>query len=136
MTTRSESIFYPSRVSRFRYIGSGAAILWAVIAAAIAFAGIVDILFPPPEAGATGPLAMTLIISCSIIGPLAALVAARLVLRRRDRLSGLALAVSVITPTYFAAALNLPALIFGIALIILPLAKDNDARHQQVLTEP
>lgn len=79
---------------------------------------------------------MTLIISCSIIGPLAALVAARLVLRRRDRLAGLALAVSVITPTYFAAALNLPALIFGIAQIILPLAKDNDARHQQVLTEP
>ena len=125
----------PDRASRRRGVGAGAAVLWAVVAATIAAVGIVDIVSPSREVGRTEPLALTLIISCSIVGPIAALAAARLILRCRDRLAGLALVVSVITPTYFAAALNLPALICGVALLILPLANSKDARPQQGLTE-
>ncbi len=64
--------------------------------------------------------AVLLVGAASILGPLAAVAASWLVGGRRDRCAGALLLVSVFTPTYFFAVLNLPALVVGIALLAAP----------------
>jgi energy-converting hydrogenase Eha subunit G len=54
------------------------------------------------------------------IFPLCAVAAAVMLDRRRDHVAGLLLVLSAATPTYFAYALNLPALIVGLALLASP----------------
>jgi uncharacterized membrane protein YhaH (DUF805 family) len=112
-------------------MSAGAAIVWAAVAAWIAVIGLVQLFAERADGVSTSSAAWIVITSCSIVGPIAAVVAARLIVRRRDRLAGVALVISVITPTYFAAALNLPALIFGIALLVLPPSNgtEGDARQ-------
>jgi uncharacterized membrane protein YhaH (DUF805 family) len=112
-------------------MSAGAAIVWAVLAASLAVIGLEQLFAERAGGVSTSAAAWIVITSCSIVGPVAAVVAARLIVRRRDRLAGVALVISVITPTYFAAALNLPALIFGIALLVLPPSNgtEGDARQ-------
>lgn len=56
----------------------------------------------------------------SIVFPLCAALAAILLRRGSDRLAGLLLVASAATPTYFAYALNIPALVVGLMLIAAP----------------
>jgi hypothetical protein len=49
-----------------------------------------------------------------------ALCAAVMLRRQHDRLAGLLLVASAATPTYFAYALNVPALVVGLALLASP----------------
>jgi len=64
--------------------------------------------------------AVLLVGAASILGPFAAVAASWLMGRRRGRAAGAALLVSVFTPTYFFAVLNVPALVVGIALLATP----------------
>jgi hypothetical protein len=56
----------------------------------------------------------------SVAFPLAAALAYVALVRRRARAAGLLLLVSVLTPTYFAWVLNVPALLVGSALLLSP----------------
>ena len=56
----------------------------------------------------------------SILGPLAALAAGILLGRGMDRIAGVCLLISVVTPTYFAYPLNVMALGVGVALVVFP----------------
>jgi hypothetical protein len=64
----------------------------------------------------------------SLLGPAAAIAASIALSRRRDRWAGLLLVVSVITPTYFAWVLNVPALLVGLILLTAPRVAVGDAR--------
>ena len=58
-------------------------------------------------------------IACAV-GPAAALFAAFAIHHQRDRLAGLMLVISVVTPAVFAWPLNLLALLVGMAILISP----------------
>lgn len=58
-------------------------------------------------------------IACAV-GPAAALFAAFAIHHFRDRLAGLMLVISVVTPAVFAWPLNLVALLAGLAILISP----------------
>lgn len=89
------------------------AVGWAVVGAAIALTALPDV-----NAGARWFVAIA-----SVIGPTAALLAAHLLRTGRDRLAGLALVISVATPTYFGAAVNVVALLAGVLLAVRPPAR-------------
>lgn len=88
------------------------AIVWAVIGASVALVSL----------GGVNADARLLVGVFSVVGPLAAVGAARLLARGADRAAGALLLVSVLTPTYFAYVLNLPALVVGLALVVAPRA--------------
>ena len=56
----------------------------------------------------------------SVVLPVGAVGAGLALARNRPRLAGGLLALSAATPTYFAWALNIPALIVGLMLIVAP----------------
>jgi len=58
-------------------------------------------------------------IACAV-GPAAALFAAFAMHHHRDRLAGLMLVISVVTPAVFAWPLNLLALLLGLAILVTP----------------
>lgn len=84
--------------------------MWAAVAAVIALPAV-------PDSNAD---AFVLVGLASVLGPLAAVAAAVAVRGRRDRLAGLLLVLSAVTPTYFAFALNLPAIVVGFGLLVSP----------------
>lgn len=84
------------------------AVVWAVAGAGIAFGALREV----------NPDARVVVVIASVLGPAAAVAAAVLVGRRQDRWAGAVLMLSVVTPTYFAAALNLPALLVGSYLLV------------------
>lgn len=86
------------------------ALVWAAIGASVALASL----------GSVNADARLLVGAFSIAGPLAAVGAARLLGRGADRTAGVLLLLSVLTPTYFAYVLNLPALVVGLALVVAP----------------
>jgi hypothetical protein len=100
-----------------RAVGIGA-LVWAVVGALVAFAGISDV----------NADARLLVGLASGLGPLAAVAASIAVGRRRDRWAGLLLITSVITPTYFAWVLNVPALLIGLILLISPRVAVGDSQ--------
>lgn len=103
---------------RRRVLQTGA-LVWAVVGAAIAL----------PALATMKDGAVLLVGAASILGPFAALAASWLMGQHRGRAAGASLLVSVFTPTYFLAVLNLPALVVGIALLAAPnrvLSKDRD----------
>lgn len=89
---------------------------WFVQVGALVWAGVGAMVALPPAASAN----VVLIWAASVLGPLAAVAAFRLLARGADRLAGVFLLVSVFTPTYFAWILNVPALIAGAALLASP----------------
>jgi len=92
-----------------RQIAVGA-IVWAAIGAGVALATV-------PEVNDDVRIAVAV---ASVVFPACAVVAAAEFLRNHIRVGGLSLLVSAATPTYFAWALNVPALILGAALVALP----------------
>src|SRR2546423_13974381 len=84
--------------------------LWAVTGASIAVASLANV---------NGD-ARVVVALASVAFPLCALGAAVALRRQHDRLAGLLLLMSVATPTYFAYAVNLPALVVGVALMVSP----------------
>lgn len=64
--------------------------------------------------------AVVLFAAACAIGPAAALFAVFALRNLRDRLAGLLLVVSVVTPAVFAWPLNLAALLVGLAILIAP----------------
>lgn len=116
-------------MGRRRAPGSGA-LGWAVIGASVALWSLGDV----------NADARLLVGVFSIGGPLAAVGAARLLTRGADRAAGALLLVSVLTPTYFAYVLNLPALIVGLALVIAPHAvlrgRDRTSATSQPASQP
>ena len=64
----------------------------------------------------------------SVLFPLCAVGATVAVDRRRDRLAGALFLASVATPTYFAFAVNLVALVVGAILLIAPTVLVDDRR--------
>jgi hypothetical protein len=58
-------------------------------------------------------------VACAV-GPACALFAALALRNLRDRLAGVMLAISVVTPSVFAWPLNLAALLVGLAVVIAP----------------
>jgi hypothetical protein len=64
--------------------------------------------------------ARLIVATASVVGPLAAVGAARALGTDRDRLAGALLLVSVLTPTYFAVIVNVPALAVGLLLLGAP----------------
>lgn len=85
-------------------------VLWAAIGAAIAWSGMSTV----------NADARWIVVTASVLGPLAALGAAGALGAGRGRLAGVLLLVSVLTPTYFAAIVNLPALVVGASLLVAP----------------
>ncbi len=84
------------------------AVVWAIVGAGIAVGAVRDV----------NPDARVVVVVASILGPAAAIAAAVLAGRRRDRWAGALLVLSAATPTYFAVALNLPALLVGLYLLV------------------
>lgn len=96
-------------MSRRRVLVVGT-LVWACVGAAVAFSAL----------GSVNADARWLVGGASVVGPLAAGGASLLLTRHADRMAGLLLLVSVLTPTYFAYALNVPALVGGVALLVAP----------------
>lgn len=92
---------------RVLQIGS---LLWAAVGAVIAWSAL----------GTVNADARWIVAAASVLGPAAAVAAAGSLGRRHDRLAGTLLLVSVLTPTYFAAVVNLPALVVGLVLLVAP----------------
>lgn len=88
------------------------ALVWAGVGAAVALGSL----------GEVNSDARLLVGAASVVGPLAAVGAAWLLARGADRTAGVLLLVSVLTPTYFAWVLNVPALVVGLALLAAPRA--------------
>ena len=85
-------------------------IVWAVVGLAVGMRSI----------GAVNSDARALVLAACVVGSASALMASAAVARRRDRLAGALLVVSVITPTFFAWMLNVPALLVGAVLLFGP----------------
>ena len=85
-------------------------LVWAAIGASVALASL----------GSVNADARLFVGAFSVAGPLAAVGAAWLLGRGADRAAGALLLLSVLTPTYFAYVLNLPALLLGLALVVAP----------------
>jgi hypothetical protein len=115
----SNSSRSPSRLSAVvpfcamnrRQVLMAGSLAWAGIALAIALA-----------IGDANDDARLLVAVASILGPAAAVGAATLINVGHDRWAGALLLVSVATPTYAAAALNIPALVIGLVLALAPRA--------------
>ena len=86
-------------------------VVWAWCGAAVALASVRSL----------NADARVLVAVASVVGPSLAILAARQLSRRADRLAGVFLLISaLLTPTYFAYVINLPALLVGIALSAAP----------------
>lgn len=95
-------------MDRRRVLQAGC-LVWAGVGAIVSLAALGDV----------NPDARVLVGAASIVGPLLAVGAALALSRRADRTAGILLILSaVLTPTYFAYALNVPALIVGFVLAI------------------
>ena len=66
------------------------------------------------------PDAVILFAAACAVGPASALFAAFWLRNLRDRLAGMLLVISVVTPAVFAWPLNLAALLVGLAIVIAP----------------
>ena len=93
-----------------RQVLRAGAIGWAVIGLVVALAS-----FPR-----TNSDSVLLVGVASVAFPLAAAIASVALGAGRDRAAGLLLLVSVATPTYFAWVLNVPALLLGLTLLVVP----------------
>jgi hypothetical protein len=96
----------------------GGAIVWATIGFGI---GLMEI-------GSINADARLLFDAAWVGGPLAAVLASIALANRHDRAAGGLLLVSVVTPTFFAWPLTIPALVTGLALTITPLATVDERR--------
>jgi hypothetical protein len=92
------------------------ALVWGAVGCAIAVAAL-------PLANDDARL---LVAAASAAFPLAAGAASLALGRHRDRLAGLLLVASAATPTYFAWALDVPALVVGVVLALAPGALSDD----------
>ena len=88
-------------------VGAG---VWAVL-------GFIVALTALPSVNADAVVVFA--VACAV-GPAAALGAAFAIHHLRDRLAGLMLVISVVTPAVFAWPLNLAALLAGLAILISP----------------
>lgn len=87
------------------------AVLWAVVGGAVAVGSVADV----------NADAEVLVGLAAVAGPLAALGAALQLGRGADRSAGALLVLSaLVTPTFFAYVLNLPALVVGLVLLAAP----------------
>ena len=86
------------------------AIVWAVVGFTVGLTALPDV----------NPDAVVLFAVACAVGPAAALFAASALRNLRDRLAGVMLVISVVTPAVFAWPLNLAALVAGLALLISP----------------
>ena len=84
------------------------ALLWAMVGFAVAV----------PSAALVNSDARVFVGIASVALPACAALAAVAVARGRLRVAGMLLVLSAATPTYFAFALNLPALVIGIGLLV------------------
>ena len=109
-----------------RAVLQAGALVWAAVGTAIAL----------PALATMNGGAVLLVGAASIFGPLAAVAASWLVGRRRQRWGGALLLLSVVTPTYFFAVLNLPALFIGVALLAAPGRVRADGREEQPAARP
>lgn len=91
-------------------------LVWAVVGAGIALSALF--------VGDFERRALVIVTAASILGPLAAVGAAWCFRRGDNRRAGALLLVSVLTPTYFAAVVNVPALVVGLAEVIRPCSKE------------
>ena len=87
-----------------------ASLVWAIIGWSVALTGL----------GQVNADARLLVAAASAAFPLAAVGAFPALDRGMDRTAGALLIVSAATPTYFAYAINLPALLVGLVLLIWP----------------
>ena len=87
-----------------------AILVWAAVGAAIAL----------PALGSVNVDARVFVGVVSVLGPLAAVGASRMIGRGADRPAGALLLVSVLTPTSFASILHVPALVLGLLLLAAP----------------
>jgi chromate transport protein ChrA len=95
-------------VARRRVLQAGS-VVWAVLGAAVALGSL----------GNVNDDARLLVGVASVVGPLVAVLAAVQLSRHADRPAGVLLALSaVLTPTYFAYVINLPALVVGVVLTV------------------
>ncbi len=85
-------------------------LLWAAVGASVAI----------PAVTTASNDARLLVGTASVLGPVAAIAASASLARRFDRLAGVLLLASVVTPTYFAWALNVPAFVVGLVLVAAP----------------
>src|SRR4051812_35303193 len=85
-------------------------LVWAGVGAAVAVAAFGDV----------NEDTRALVGFASVACPLSAVAGAWFLGRHADRLAGVLLLVSVLTPTYFAYPLNLFALAAGLALVAVP----------------
>jgi len=83
---------------------------WAVVGLAVAV----------PSLTRVSPDARLVIGFASVAFPACAVLASMALTHGRDRLAGALLLVSVATPTYFAWVVNVPALLIGLALLVVP----------------
>lgn len=102
MATRIE----PRQLTILR-VGS---LLWAGVGLAVAMASLRQV----------NPDARVAVLAVSLLGPGCAVAAAECLGQRHVRTGGLLLLISVVTPTYFAWELNLPALVTGLVLLVHP----------------
>ena len=86
------------------------AIVWAVVGFVLAIVGF----------GEVNRDARLLVGVASVAFPAAAVVASFALRAHRERIAGLLLLISVVTPTYFAYIVNLPALVVGLSLLSTP----------------
>ena len=85
-------------------------VVWAVVGAAVALSALSQV----------NPDARWIVGVASVVFPAAAVGAALALRRGALRWAGALLLVSVATPTYFAWAVNLPALVAGLGLLLAP----------------
>ena len=100
------------------------ALVWAGLGAVVALGALDEV----------NDDARLLVGAASVLCPLAAVGASRLLARGADRAAGVLLLVSALTPTYFAYVLNVPALVVGFALLAAPRAvlRQHHRRAEQV----
>jgi hypothetical protein len=85
-------------------------IVWAVVGFTVALRSI----------GAVDADARVLVLTACVVRSASAVMASAAVNSRHERLAGVLLVVSVITPTFFSWVLNVPALVVGAMLIFAP----------------
>lgn len=93
-----------------RKVIQAGSLVWAGVACGIAFGNL----------GQVNADALPFVAVASVVLPAAAVGASFALGRGRDRLGGALLVLSVGAPTYAAAALNVPALLVGLALLVAP----------------
>jgi hypothetical protein len=93
-----------------RHVLRRASLVWAVVGLSF---GLVALRSANDDA-------RLIVASACVTGPLAAVLASVSLANRRDRLAGVLLIASVVTPTVFAWVFNVPALLIGLVLLTAP----------------